>query len=40
VYRLLGPEDSAVAASSPLGFLAIQEREQERMAAAGPAVAP
>jgi phospholipid/cholesterol/gamma-HCH transport system substrate-binding protein len=40
VYRLLGPEDSAVAANSPLGFLAIQEREQERMAEAGPAVAP
>jgi phospholipid/cholesterol/gamma-HCH transport system substrate-binding protein len=39
-YRLLSPEDSAVAAGSPLGFLAIQEREQERMAEAAPAVAP
>ena len=40
VYRLLGPDDSAMAAGSPLGFLAIQERERERLANADPSVAP
>jgi len=38
--RLLGPEDSAVAAASPAGFLAVQAREQQRLERAQPAVTP